>query len=170
MKNTVLKYGLIAGGILAGVMLISFSLIPLETQLQVGQYFGYGSMLVAFSSIFFAVRSYREKDLGGSISFGKAFVVGLFISLIASTLYVITWMVMSEFMAPDFMEQYMNAAIQNMQDAGNSTTEIEAYKTEMNTWVEYYKNPLIKAALTYMEVLPVGLLVSLICGLILKKK
>lgn len=170
MKHTVVKFGLIAGGILSLVMIISFSLIPLETQLQLGQYFGYGSMLVAFSSIFFAVRSYRETTLNGVISFGKAFQIGLLISTIASVMYVITWMVMSSYFAQDFMQQYMDAAIANMKIAGDSLEDIEAYKAEMLVWVEYYKNPFIKAALTLMEVLPIGILISLISAIVLRKK
>jgi hypothetical protein len=40
----------------------------------------------------------------------------------------------------------------------------------MDKMVKSYEDPLYRIPLTYMEILPVGLLISLICALILKKK
>ncbi len=39
----------------------------------------------------------------------------------------------------------------------------------MNYWKEMYKNPFIRAAMTFMEIFPVGLIIALISAAILRK-
>ena len=68
------------------------------------------------------------------------------------------------------MEKFENQAIQSLKSSGASTSEISEKTAEMAGYKEMYKNPLWVIVLTYMEIVPVGLLVSLISALILKKK
>lgn len=131
---------------------------------------GYTSMLLAFSLIFVAVKNYRDKQLGGYISFGNAFKSGLLIALVTSTVYVLVWLVYFNYFSPDFMQNYSAAMIKEMAAEGKSAAEIQAAATQMKQWAEWYKNPFINMAITYTEILPLGILISLISALILKKK
>jgi hypothetical protein len=103
------------------------------------------------------------------VSFGKAFRIGLYITLIASTFYVITWAIVYNFFLPDFMDVYTQQTLRGMA-ATATPAEIQETTAEMAKYKEMYKNPLFFALLTYMEILPVGLIVSLITALILKRK
>ncbi|MBL4710630.1 MAG: DUF4199 domain-containing protein [Flavobacteriales bacterium] len=170
MKKTVLKYGLIGGAIVSLFMACTVPFMDENSDMSNSELIGYASMLVALSTIFVGIRNYRNKELNGIISFGKAFLIGLYIALIASTLYVLTWMVISDLFLPDFMETYINTSVANMKGAGSTQAEINAHLETMKTWAEVYKNPIYKALMTYMEILPVGILVSLISSFILKKK
>lgn len=169
MKKTVLQFGIIGGIIVSLFMGISMLSMDENTDMGNAEYIGYASMIIAFSTIFVGVKSYRDKELQGVISFGKAFKIGLYIALVASTLYVISWMVLSEFVMKDFAINYMNSNIADWEQSGLSAEEIKAKTVEMNTWMEYYKNPIIKALITYMEILPVGIFVSLVSAAIWKK-
>lgn len=170
MKKIVLIYGLIGGLIVSLFMALTIPNMDADTDMTQGMLMGYASMLVALTTIFLGIKKYRDKQLNGYIKFGKAFLVGLYIALIASTLYVITWMVISDLYLPDFMENYVEAQIQSLKEIGASAEEIEKQKTEYSSMAENYKNPLIKALYTYMEILPVGVLIALISAAILKKK
>jgi len=86
MKNTVLKYGIIAGAIVSIFMIVTMPLMDENSDIKHSEILGYTVMLVAMSMIFIGVRSYRNNQLNGVISFGKAFVLGLYIALIASTI------------------------------------------------------------------------------------
>ncbi len=168
MKKIIITFGIIAGLIVSAMLLVSFSLGGFES--EYGELAGYASMIIAFSTIFFAVRSYRDKYNGGKIGFGKAFLMGLYITLIASTLYVISWMIISETVAKDFTANYTKHAIEKIKTSSLSEGEKESKIEEVNYFAEMYEKPLFKIGITYMEILPVGLVVSIICAFILKRK
>ena len=170
MKKIVIKFGLIGGAIISTFMASTMPFFDENTDMSQSELLGYATMVVALSTIFIGIRNYRNNELDGIISFGKAFKVGLYIALIASTMYVLTWMVVSHFYMPNFMEIYIQNTTDTMQAAGNTQDEIDAKLESMDSMMEMYKNPFFKALITYAEILPVGLLISLISAGVLKKK
>ena len=169
MKKIVLVYGVIAGIIVAGWLVAIVSLKSPEG-LENGMFYGYASMLLAFSLIFVAVKKYRDQHQGGQISFGKAFKIGLLITLIASTIYVVSWQITYYNFIPDYMDKYTEKMISEMKAENKSQAVIDAETIKMKSFNEMYQNPLFNALLSYAEIVPVGLLISLICALILKRK
>jgi hypothetical protein len=172
MKKIILSFGLISGLIVSTFMAVSMYLVSKNPQGKMGSgsmIIGYLSMLIAFALIYVAVKTYRDKHNEGMISFGKAFKMGFFIALIASTMYVIMWSLMYQFVMPDFMEVYSREMLNSAK--GKSTAAEMAKMTEdMERNKELYKNPLFFTLFTYAEILPVGIIVSLITALILKRK
>jgi hypothetical protein len=83
-------------------------------------------------------------------------------------MYVVVWAIVYHFFIPDFMDLY--AAQMMKQAEGGSAIEMEQKADEMMQYKEMYQNPLFFTLMTYAEILPVGLLVSLITGFILKRK
>ncbi|MES2003599.1 MAG: DUF4199 domain-containing protein [Bacteroidota bacterium] len=170
MKKVVLVYGIIAGLIVAGMMAFSTSYYCAKGDFEGGMIYGYSAMIIAFSMIFVGIKSFRDKYQGGVISFGKAFKVGFFISLIASTIYVIGWLINYYCFIPDFMDKYAAAMIAKAQASGITADQLAKKTAEMAQMKEWYKSPLFVILMTYVEILPVGLLVSLISALLLKRK
>ncbi len=173
MNKNILIYGLIAGVIVSVLMLFSVNYMShCEGSIDYGtsMLIGYASMLIAFSLVFIGIRNYRDKYNEGIISFGKAFKIGILIVLIASTIYVISWLICYFFFIPDFMDKYSAQELENMKISGATVTEIESKAKEMADFAKMYKNPLFNAMMTYAEILPVGIIVTLISSLILKRK
>lgn len=169
MKKNVLVFGTISGVLASAFMFFSMLLVS-NSGFEGSMLVGYASMLVAFSFIFVATKNYRDKYNNGVVSFGKAFQIGLYIALIGSTFYVITWALEYKFVMPDFMEKYSQHMINELTRSGASQQEIDAQTAMIAKNAELYRNPVFFALFTYMEILPVGLLVSLVSALILKKK
>lgn len=169
MKRIVIVFGLIAGLITAGWLVLAFA-TGLNTDFDSGMFLGYASMILAFSLIFAGIKTYRDKYNGGTISFGKGFRIGILITLIASTMYVSTWLIMYHNFIPDFTEKYTQHMLERMAKENTPAQEIALKKAEMARFNEMYKNPLFNALVTYMEILPVGALISLIAAWILKRK
>ena len=170
MKKIVLVHGLISGLIVAAMLFITVNNCYKKENFEGSMWLGYASMLLAFSLVFVGVKRYRDKVNGGFISFGKAFKVGLFITLIASTLYVIAWLFDYYLFMPDFGEKYAAYMLDKLRESGASATEIAKQTAEMADFTEMYKKPLYVILFTYVEILPVGLLVTLVAALILKRK
>lgn len=169
MKKIVLTYGLIAGVISCLAMIITL-IIGLDCVDGIwGMVLGFTGMIIAFSFIFVAVNKYRERHGDGAISFGKAFLIGLLISVIASTVYVSAWTFEHSFFVPDFMEKYSAGTIKQMQDSGVSADVIAETQKEFDVMIENYKNPVYVFFSTYQEILPVGILASLLAAIILRR-
>ena len=170
MKKNVLVFGLISGFIITAMMVISVGLCYSREDFDDSMVIGYTSMILAFSLIFIGIRNYRNKYNNGVITFGKAFKVGLFITLVASTMYVLVWLIDYYLFIPDFMDKYSAHVLRQSQADGASRQELQEKAAEMANFKEMYKSPLMVILLTYAEVLPVGLVIALISAAILKRK
>ena len=170
MKNTVIKYGLISGALISLMMMLTIPFhdrIGFETS---GLVVGYTTMVLAFLLIYFGVRSYRDTVGGGTVRFGRALAIGVLIAAISSACYVATWEVMYFKFMPDFMDKYSEHEMKKARASGASEAQIASRKAEMEKFAVMYKNPLYNAAFTFMEPLPVGLIVSLISAGVLSRR
>lgn len=172
MKKTVFIFGGIAGLIVVAMMFITMPMAE-DGNIEGGQLLGYATMVVALSLIFFGVKSYRDNQQNGSIKFGKAFLVGLYITLVASAMYAIGWEIYlksHDMTAMEFIEQYSQGQIDHAKNDGASSAEVDKISSQAENAMSWYGNPILRFLFTAMvEMFPVGLIVSLIVAAILKK-
>ncbi|HKO61090.1 MAG TPA: DUF4199 domain-containing protein [Pyrinomonadaceae bacterium] len=169
MKKTVLTFGLI-GGVMMSVLMLGT--IPFIKQIgfERAELVGYTTMIASFLMVFFGIRSYRENVGFGRVTFRRAFAVGALITLIISVFYVLTWQIMYFNFMPNFVNDYAAYLVEKMRASGATPEAIEAKLQEMREFKKLYDNPLLNAAITLIEPIPVGLLLSLISSFILRKK
>jgi len=170
MKKNILVYGLISGLIVSALMAVNLGMVSKNGNFDNSVLIGYASMIIAFALVFVGIKNFRDKYNGGVISFGKAFKVGFFMTLIASTIYVIVWLIEEHYFFPDFMDKYTANELNKLRASGISATKLASETRELEQAKEMYKNPALKIIMTYIEILPVGLVVTLISSLILKRK
>jgi hypothetical protein len=169
MRKIVLTFGLIAGAILSAMMLISVPFLD-RIGFDRGAVIGYTSMALAFLMVFFGVRSYRDNVAGGRVTFGRAFIVGLMMTAVASVCYVATWQLVYYRLTPDFGDKYAAYEVEKTKKSGATDEQIAVKKQEMTELKEMYRNPLLNIALTLLEPLPVGILFTLITAGVLSRK
>jgi len=170
MKKTVWVFGSIAGLIFVLWMATIYTACYNSSSMEANMWMGYGCMVVAFSFVFVGIKNFRDKYNGGAITFGKAFKVGLYIALIGSSAYVLAWLVDFYVFMPDFMDKYVAHELLRAKNHGATIAQLNEKKAQMQTYVNLYKTPFGVIAATYLEVLPVGLVIDLIAALILKPK
>jgi len=169
MKKTVLTFGLISGALASLMMVATLPFIE-KIGFDYGMVIGYTTIVLSFMLVFFGIRSYRDNLGGGSITFVKAFAVGILITIVSSLCYVATWEVLYWNFMPDFVEKFSKHAIDQVIASGASTDVVNAKVQEMKDFAVMYSNPLINVAFTFMEPFPVGLLITLISAAILRRK
>src|SRR3984957_9356433 len=117
MKKIVLTFGLIAGLIIS-VLMDSSLLLADKIGSSHSMILGYTIMVASFLLVYFGIRSYRDNNLAGQISFGRAFACGILITLITIVCYVVTWEILYFNFIPHFMDSYFAAQIHRVQTAG----------------------------------------------------
>ena len=169
MKKVVLTFGLISGAISAGLMLATVPFMH-KIGFDKGAYVGYSAMVLAFLLVFFGIRSYRDNYSDGYISFGRAFSVGILITLISCVCYVIAWEIVYFNFMPDFWDTYTNYVVEKARNSGASAQEVAKQIEGMRSIKAMYANPLWNVLFTFSEPLPVGLIVTVVSAAILRKK
>ena len=169
MKKTIITFGLISGAIVSVLMAAT---IPFADRIgfDKGEYIGYTTIVLAFLMVFFGIKSYRDNVGQGEITFSKAFVVGISITVISSVCYVLTWEILYYNFLPGFMEKYSAYMVSKMQASGASATKIAEQLQQAKRYEELYKNPLWNGLLTFIEPFPVGLVITLLSSAILRRK
>jgi Protein of unknown function (DUF4199) len=168
MKSTVLTWGLISGGIASAMLLLT---VPFQERIgfEHAETIGYTLIVASLLPVYFGIRSYREQA-GGSLTFGRAFTVGLLITLLSCVCYVITWEIVYFTLAPGFAEKYAAYAIEQAKQSGASQAQLDETARQMRQFKELYDKPLFNAAITFLEPFPIGLIVTTVSAGVLRKR
>lgn len=170
MKKVVIVFGLISGAISSAMMFLTLPLLENGTvNNHNGYVIGYTSIFLSLLLVFFGIRSHRQ-NAGGAITFGRAFSVGILITLISCVFYVASWEIIYFKLMPDFGDKYAARAIETLREKGATEAAIAAKKQEMEKLKAMLNNPLLNAAMTFIEPFPVGLIVTLVSAAILRKR
>ena len=169
MKKTVLTFGLISGAV-AALLMNSLVLFADRIGFDKAVIVGYTTIVVSLLLVPFGIRSYRENVGGGHITFGRAFAVGILITLISCICYVLAWEIVYYNFLPDFADKYAAYMVEKAKASGATQRVIDATLQEMKNMKSMLDNPLTNAALTFIEPFPVGLIITLISSAILRKK
>lgn len=170
MLRTILIYGFFAGL----VVIVPMSLLMMNTNFGEGDHgahsmlTGYALMLLAFSLIFIGLKRYRDRQLGGVIRFVPALLGGLAIAVIGSLIYVIGWEITLAATDYAFMNDYTAAMLEAERTRGASPEALAKKAAELAKMTEDYKNPLFRLPITFVEIFPVGLIVSIVSAALLR--
>jgi hypothetical protein len=168
MFKKILSYGTVAGLIVGTELSVVTITMNGHVQGAWGYALGYATMLVALSAIFIAIKRHRDIDLGGVIKFWPAFGLGVGISIVAGILYVAAWEVAQSVTHMDFAGSYAKSMIQDQVAKGVNGEALAKFTAEMERFKTQYADPLYRLPMTFAEIFPVGLLVSLVSAGLLR--
>lgn len=168
MQRTILVFGVASGLIVAVPMFALLAGFPKHDSWATSQVTGYTLMLVALSLIFVGVKRHRDRELGGVIKFLPAFLMGLGISAVAGVVYVLGWELTQALTNYAFITEYPKSVIEAARAKGASSADIDKMTAEMAEFSRMYAKPLFRLPMTFVEIFPVGVIVSLITAAVLR--
>jgi len=170
MTKIVLIFGLISGAIAATLMWLLVAVVNTGSiNFDNGTIWGYATMIIALSLVFFGIKSYRDNS-GGHISFLKGVQIGILISIISGVCYAASWEAYYSTTGQEFLQKYTAYNLDKMKNSGASDAEIEKARVDSEQFMELYRNFFVRFAMTLMEILPVGVVVTLISAALLRKR
>ena len=169
MKNKTLFYGLIAGGILAAALLIPFLFMDKNNpNWTLGEIIGYSSMILSQLVIFFAIRDFRDKRNNGKINFSRALGVGMKVSLVAASIFVLFDTLYITVINPDFFDQYLSFTVEQMEADNKPQAEIDKVKADYANF-EGAAGVFMNGAVMFVTVGFIGFLIALGSSFILRR-
>lgn len=168
MLRNIFIYGTIAGVIVAIPTFGLTVLLKDHPPESYGLLIGYTTMLIALSAIFVAIKRQRDVEGGGVIRFWPALALGLGVSAIAGICYVLAWEAALAVTGMDFGGDYARALIAAEKAKGVSGAALAKFTAEMEAFKAQYANPLYRLPMTFAEIFPVGVLVSIVSAALLR--
>ena len=169
MWRDILKYGAIAGLVVAAVMIVGFwSAGGDMPHGWLGMVIGYATMLLALSAVFMGIKHHRDVAGGGVIRFWPAFAMDLGISFVAALFYVAAWELVQATIISDFAGSYADSVIAPQKAKGVDAAALAQLTAEMEAFKVQYADPMFRLPMTFSEIFPVGVLVSLVSALVLR--
>ena len=171
LSRIILQYGLISGlvGASGYTLFMALKKIQSAETMNAGELIGSIFLFLSMAVVFFGLRSIRGQN-DGVLSFKAAFLNGMSIVFISSIIYVAGWMLLYPILLPDFVDQYQEAQITQLESENLDSMEMKEKIEEMKAFNENYKRPHIMAAYTFLEIFPLGLVTVLISSLILRRR
>lgn len=172
MFRTISVFGLIGATICGGFMVAGSLSWATSGQAppENGMVVGYLTQLAALTVVFLGVKHHRDQTLGGVIRFLPAFGMGVAISAVATLGWVVGWEIVLAMSGLDFGSMMSEMMVEQAKARGASPAEIEKTVAEAAGWASAYANPLVRMPISFIEMFPLGLVVSLVTALVLRNR
>lgn len=171
MNNAIWKWGIISGGVMV-LAFLSYWLVNGgefdPEKYRMGEIVGYTTMIISMLGVYFGIRSYRDKVLGGEITFSKALGKGALISLVASVIFGIYSVLLFEFMMTS--DNKISLMRSGLERQGLPAEKVEAQLAQQMEMMDSFVGSIFNGLLMLVTVFLIGMVITLFSSLILRTK
>lgn len=166
MKAFIQKFGIISVAIIFGVNLISIAILGVGGESYgMGEIIGYATILVAELLILVAIAQYKKQQ-GGVITFGQAFKLGIGIAALGGLAFGLYNVIYILWIDPLFNERYFAYSMNLDMNAPDFADQYAAFAAEQG----FFLSISFQTFLMFMTVFLIGLVISVIGGLVFQSK
>ncbi|HEY0680038.1 MAG TPA: DUF4199 domain-containing protein [Chitinophagaceae bacterium] len=168
MKKTVLRYGLLSSLVIVILFFLAWLFFGSDNNYASQEIVGYASIIVALLFVFFGIKHYRDHENEGKLSFGQGMKLGVLIVLIPSIAFGLFNVFYVLVLDPQFVEKYYQSQLDTMQKT-LSAADFEIQRSKMESQRALFGNPAVNFILMFLTVFIMGVIVTVISSLILKR-
>ncbi len=161
MKNYILRYALIGGLLLILTSLLNWFLIAPNFSVRASQTFGYLVIILCLLCIPMGIKYFRDNLNEGQVSFGKAFRIGMSITLIVSLVMFFEGMLFFIFQGDVFQEWQLKDL---------SGDELQEMKARLASMPDFAMKPWFQGVIMFMMILSIGFAMTLLSSFFLRSK
>jgi len=168
MKKIILRNGLRSLIVMTAIFVVNF-LVMKSVGYEVQEIMGYAGIILSLLFVYFGMRQYRDRVNGGVMRFGQGLKVGVLITLLPSVLFGLIDQVYSHFIDKDFYKNYY-AAYQQKLKLQVPAERYAAALQQLESERAMFSNPLIQFGVMFLTVFLIGVIITVISALILRRK
>lgn len=152
-------------GLTLGIVLSVVSLAIYVLELYENQWINYISTVVVIVGIVIGIKNRRDKELGGTITYGSALGYGTLVTLFASIISATISMCYLAFVDDSFIQFTLEQQETQMYEQGLPDEQIEMAMS----YTQKFMNPLWMGVMAVLMSTIMGFIISLIAAAFLKK-
>lgn len=171
-NSLILRYGLYAAAVIIGYGLIGFLFMGEFNMdnITIGEIGGYASIILSLTVfLFLGLKKFRDELNDGQLSFLQALKVGLMIVVIPSIGFGAYNHVYVEWLDPNFTDNYYQYHLDQL-ESQLSPAEFQIEKEKMEAQKATFTNPITSFIAMFMTVFLIGMVLTILIALILKKE
>lgn len=168
MKKTILRHGLYAALVLLVIGLFNLFVLAEFADYSVQEVAGYLTILISMIFVFLGIRHFRNEVNNGLLRFTEGLKVGLLITVIPSIAFGLFDLLYTRIINPGWHDDYYSKAIQKMQ-LSVSADKLPAELKKLQDQKELFSNPFMEFLLMAATVFIIGMVVSIISSLTLRR-
>jgi hypothetical protein len=166
LKQSPLLKSTINYGAMLGLVLVIFTILSWMFDATTNKNIKYVEYLLVIAGIIIATRTFRDQEQGGSITYGRAFLVGMLTTIFAGVITSVFTYLLYSVIDPGLIDKTYAMMEEAYYNAGMSDAQIDQI---MNV-ARRFANPLMLSATAFMGYSLMGVIFSLVTSIFLKKE
>lgn len=170
MKAVILKYGLLAGIVVNGLMFGPIAVFGERPDwFRYGEIFGYSAMVLTMTATYFAIRHARSQQ-DGPFGFSRGLAIGVGVTAVASFLFGVATYAFYRIMGDGFPQRLWDHYVAEIRGSGADATTVARQLAELESMRPLFFNYAFQAAVMFATLFLIGLAVSLVSAVILRRR
>ena len=168
MKPVIFRYGLYTGLAILVLTAIHFFVVMPNVSWGASEFAGYLTMILSMIFVFMGIQYYRDHVNNGFLSFTQGLKLGALIVLIPAVCFALFDVFYTEVINPSWGDEYFSYYVEKIK-ASTPADRVEEELQKLQKNKEMFSNPFIQFSLMAVTVYVIGLIVTIISALTLRR-
>ena len=169
MKKTAFRFGMYGVYTMIIFFLVEWFIFGDDTKdYSVREIVGWVGIVLSTIFVYFGIKYYRDRQNNGMLSFGEGLKLGVLLTLLPALAFGII-NVLYILLDPGFLDSYYNSQVEQLKNTV-PPAELDSKLKAVQEEKEMFANPLVQFIVMFLSVFVVGLIITVISALILKRK